>query len=149
MTAAKDKSLHARNIPGYRSWESMKARCDNPAATGYTEYGFLGIKYQEDWKKYANFKRDMGVRPPGMTLDRKDGTKGYSKDNCRWATPNQQLENRRPRDRNFLTVTCGGIKYKIAAIALFCGVSYKVAWSWTQRKGFKCVTPGSGILPEY
>lgn len=45
------------------------------------------------WDSYENFLADMGECPPGKTLDRKDNNKGYSKDNCRWATPVEQALN--------------------------------------------------------
>ena len=37
----------------------------------------------------------MGERPAGKTLDRIDGSKGYELSNCRWATPLDQMHNRR------------------------------------------------------
>jgi hypothetical protein len=42
---------------------------------------------------------DMGDKPPGKTLDRKDGTRGYSKRNCRWATVLEQAQNRKATRR--------------------------------------------------
>jgi ABC-type phosphonate transport system ATPase subunit len=41
----------------------------------------------------------MGERPDGKTLDRIDGSKGYTKDNCRWATPKEQAANSKQDDR--------------------------------------------------
>jgi hypothetical protein len=35
--------------------------------------------------------------PPGLTLERKDNSLGYSKENCVWATVEDQLLNRSPR----------------------------------------------------
>ena len=81
--------------PTYESWASMKMRCRNPRYGSYTQYGAKGIDYCDRWESFENFLADMGVRPPGTSLDRIDGTKGYTPDNCRWATTKEQNENRR------------------------------------------------------
>lgn len=77
----------------YNSWKGMKARCDNSNRVNYEYYGSSGVTYPRSWKFYDNFLLDMGERPEGTTLDRIDNTKGYSKENCRWATPSQQTRN--------------------------------------------------------
>jgi hypothetical protein len=85
------------NTPTYYSWKSMKARCDNPKSPDFKYYGALGVGYPEKWKTFEGFYADMGERPEGKTLDRKDFRRGYSKANCRWATPKEQANNRRPQ----------------------------------------------------
>jgi len=72
----------------------MKARCRAKIGSMYEKYAAKGIMYCSDWEFFENFLKDMGLRPEGMTLDRIDGTKGYFKENCRWATPKQQVRNR-------------------------------------------------------
>jgi len=47
------------------------------------------------WDSYENFLADMGECPAGKTLDRRDNTEGYNKNNCRWATPVEQALNTR------------------------------------------------------
>ena len=51
----------------------------------------------EEWKDFWVFVEDMGDRPEGHSIDRKDNDKGYSKENCRWATAKEQIDNQRPR----------------------------------------------------
>lgn len=81
--------------PEYKSWGAMKTRCDNPKHTAYKRYGGRGITYQQEWKFFENFLKDMGVKPdPKMELDRIDNEKNYTKDNCRWATRKEQTRNR-------------------------------------------------------
>ena len=73
----------------------MKSRCNNPKATGFEFYGGKGITVCPAWQEsFWNFYFDMGTRPDGHSLDRKDFTKGYFKDNCRWATALTQGNNK-------------------------------------------------------
>lgn len=81
----------------YKIWDGMKARCDNVNSVAYPEYGGSGIIYQPSWGSFENFLNDMGECPPKMSLDRIDGTKGYFKENCRWATYSVQARNQSKR----------------------------------------------------
>lgn len=78
----------------------MKARCDRPTHPSYHNYGGRGITYELEWKLYVNFLHDMGESPQGLTLERTDNEKGYSKANCVWATYAEQNCNCRIQSRN-------------------------------------------------
>lgn len=83
------------NTPEWSAWSNMLQRCGNPAAQAYRNYGARGITVCKRWQKFENFLADMGPRPEGLTLERKNNNKGYSPGNCVWATPEAQTRNTR------------------------------------------------------
>ena len=83
----------------YNTWASMKARCLNPKSHIWKHYGGRDIKVCDRWLTFANFLADMGERPLGLTLDRYPNKNGnYEPGNCRWATWEEQANNRRKAD---------------------------------------------------
>jgi hypothetical protein len=89
------------NSPEYKSWEGMIQRCTNPKATKYENYGGRGIAVCKHWEKFENFYADMGPRPAGHSLDRyPDNDGNYEPSNCRWASREQQEQNKRPYVRS-------------------------------------------------
>lgn len=89
-----------RQIPEYCIWSNMIQRCMNPKRLDWVRYGGSGITVCERWRTFLNFYADMGKRPAGLTLDRIDGTKGYSPENCRWATLTLQTMNQKIKNTN-------------------------------------------------
>lgn len=79
----------------YKIWLGMVSRCSIPSATGYERYGGAGIRVCESWLKFENFAADMGDPPTGYSIDRKNSAKDYEPSNCRWATRQEQNENRK------------------------------------------------------
>jgi len=106
----------------YNIWHNMRARCSSPKNSHYSDYGGRGITVCKEWQEsFEAFFSDMGERPMGLELDRTDNNKGYSPDNCRWATRTQQTRNRRGN----VPVEYKGIKYtSVAELAESTGVTY-------------------------
>jgi hypothetical protein len=92
---AKDNYHGMDKLPVYTSWRKMRERCYNPNDNDFYMYGSLGITVCDVWNNsFHKFYEDMGHPPQGYTLDRIDGTAGYSKNNCRWASRHMQARNR-------------------------------------------------------
>lgn len=94
----------------YKAWRNMKIRCSNPNYTDYCDYGGRGISICEEWLLFENFKKwalENGYKEEIkngkniLSLDRIDVNKGYSPDNCRWATNKTQANNKRNNVRYY------------------------------------------------
>lgn len=99
MTATTLRHGHTRKrskSKAYAAWASMKQRCLYKKCPRYEQYGGRGIKVCKRWlNSFDNFLSDMGEPPtPEHSLDRINVNKGYYKSNCRWASKEEQANNR-------------------------------------------------------
>lgn len=105
MEHKKPRAKHSRhglgNTKTYRTWRNMKNRCHNPNHKDYPLYGGRGIFVCEAWLlSFDAFLADMGLAPEGYSIDRINVNQGYSRENCRWATPTEQSFNQRMKGNN-------------------------------------------------
>lgn len=123
--------------PLYRAWKAMIQRCTNPNNPSYHNYGGRGITVDPAWRNdFAAFFRDMGERPKGHTLERKDNDGPYCKGNCIWATRRTQSRNTRVVRR----ITVDGVTLCKADWCLALGVSRSCFdWHCKQRGAEECI----------
>jgi hypothetical protein len=102
--------------PLYQTWYNMMHRCHDSRDARYKDYGARGVQVCPEWHDVRGFvayvERELGPRPPGMSLDRIDNNDGYRPGNIRWNTDAGQFENtdRRSRDlRNGRFASAGGV----------------------------------------
>lgn len=77
-------------------WNEMKRRCLVPTHSAYHNYGARGITVSKSWLIFDNFYDDMYPSyKQGLTLDRINNNRGYSRENCRWITRKEQMQNTR------------------------------------------------------
>lgn len=129
----------AYRTPTYKTWQCMRYRCLN-VSPETARYNGRGITICPEWQEsFLAFLRDMGPRPPGMTIERKDNNKGYFKDNCRWATRWAQSLNR----GTTVTLTVDGRTQSIGAWAKETGLPYSMVYC-RKKAGWSdamCLTP--------
>lgn len=92
----------------YDIYHNMKKRCYNSHSDHYKWYGAENKGICEEWlgkngfKSFAEWSLSHGYND-SLTIDRKDNTKGYSPDNCRWVTPKQNCRNK--RNNHYVTIS--------------------------------------------
>ena len=109
----------------YHIYHSMKARCYRKNSSDYNRWGARGIKICDEWlKDFINFYKwamENGYQE-GLSIDRIDNSKGYSPENCRWATAKEQANNTR---RNRILVF-NGEKHTLAEWAEIVGIDKNI-----------------------
>jgi hypothetical protein len=127
-------------------WCKMRSRCNKVYDQCYFRYGGRGIKVCERWdKSFNNFFEDMGPSGEGFSIDRSDNEKGYSPDNCRWATKSEQAYNR----RNANMVTYKGEEKNLKKWCVELGIDFRGTWQrlkrgWTVEEAFE-----KALLPRH
>lgn len=133
--------------PAYSVWRSMIGRCRLPTHQAWANYGGRGLTVCDRWLAFENFWEDMGpTYRKGLTLDRIDNGRGYSKQNCRWVTCRQQARNTR-RSR-MINTPKGRMLVVEAAEVSGIGVStllYRVGAGWPAHRLFDTPSPISRI----
>lgn len=127
----RNKTHGMTKSPEYRAWFDMKDRCYNPKISNFADYGGRGIMVWLAWiKSFEQFYKDMGPRPsPEHSLDRIDNDGGYEPINCRWATREEQANNKRTTDLHFYQDTW----MSLSQIAHLTGIQQPTLWSRLYR----------------
>jgi len=123
-------------------WNGMKARVTDPGHRSYADYQELGVIIAPEWLHFGNFLRDMGNAPKGLSLERKDNTKGYCKDNCCWATPLEQARNKRIYRTNKTGISGifwdkGLLQWKVKCYGKYLGIRKDFFEACCLRKSFE------------
>lgn len=119
--------------PEYRSWAAMHGRCTNPENPSYHRYGGRGITVCERWNEFNAFLSDMGERPSAKhSIDRIDGNGNYEPSNCRWATVQQQSDNK----ERTVKITAFGKTMTIAKWSEEVCLSPAIIWGRVMRHGW-------------
>ena len=90
------KHEHCKNghvTTTYSTWRAMKQLCMNKNRIKYDLYGGRGISICDDWMVFENFLKDMGEKPIGFRLNRKDKDGNFDIENCEWVPIKKKMQN--------------------------------------------------------
>lgn len=98
-----------KNARLYHIWNAMMNRCYSKNNSRYKNYGQIGISVSENWHNPVDFYEWAigNGYSDGLTIDRKDNSKGYCPENCRWVTNKIQQNNR----KNNKILTLNGVSH--------------------------------------
>ncbi len=86
--------------PEYKAYCAAKNRCENSKHARYADWGGRGIQFK--FASYEDFLTELGPKPTLQhSIDRWPNNDGhYEPGNVRWATAQEQANNKRPRCQN-------------------------------------------------
>lgn len=133
--------------PLFNVWRTMLSRCTNPNGRYYHRYGGRGISVCDEWSTYTPFKEwaESHGYINGLTLERVNNDKGYSPDNCIFATRRQQARNR----ASSVYITHEGLRMTLAEAAERHGLAIQTLWArlnklhWPVQKALGTPPPHS------
>lgn len=138
----------------YNSWDNMKRRSSSKKNRDYYRYGAVGRGMIDRWADFQEFKKDMYPaylekrkevgEKERLSLDRINNDKGYSPDNCRWATQAEQTRNTN-RNRWFVVDGERGLLTDLAKKYNICYVTveHRIRRGWGVERSFK--TPPTSV----
>ena len=93
-----DSNSNAEYYNLWSTWRNMRDRCNRSTNKDYQYYGGKGIVVCNEWNDYLEFKKwsilnDYTLNGK-LQIDRIDGNKDYSPDNCRWVDAKTNQRNR-------------------------------------------------------
>lgn len=110
------------NTSTYSIWNAMMNR--HRGNSSPERYFDRGIRVCRRWHKFENFLEDMGEKPVGKSIDRVNNNRGYSLQNCRWATTKQQARNK----GNTLFVEYKGERHCFRSLMEELNLNPKMVW---------------------
>lgn len=107
----------------YTVWRHMMRRCYNKKDSAFCDYGGRGIKVCDQWHDVSNFVNDMkNGYCENLQIDRINNNGNYEPSNCRWATVEQNSNNK----RSSLFFTFNGETLTIGQWAKKTNIKYRV-----------------------
>ena len=119
----------------HRIWLHMKERCNNPNCKAYPDYGGRGINVCDSWSDDFQAFHDWAIAngyEDNLSIDRINTNGNYEPDNCRWATTEQQANNK----RKSAFITLNGETHTMSEWANITGISYSTIRS-RRTRGYK------------
>lgn len=130
----RDLTTHGQSYTSvYAQYRGMIARCEYSGAGGYKYYGARGISVCQRWRGaggFPNFVSDMGARPSEQhSIERRNNSGNYEPDNCYWATPEEQAQNK----RTTVFFTYNGERMSLRRACRLAGKSYALVLQRVHR----------------
>lgn len=129
------------NTKLHRTWTNMKQRCCNLQNPNFKDYGGRGITVCDEWKNDFKAFYDWSIShgySDDLTIDRIDNDKGYSPDNCRWATMKEQTNNKRCN----IFVNVNGKEMSLKEFAKESGIKYTTLYMRYKKGGVENILQG-------